>query len=73
MSVNLAALQDAAEALGTAARAADEGRVDDARFALARARLTAVPALGPGSVAAGHFDAVLHVVDTELTIDGVRL
>lgn len=71
MSVNLAALHDAAEALATAARAAGEGRPAAAHTAIARSRLATVPALGPGSEASAHFAAVLHVIDSELPVDGL--
>jgi hypothetical protein len=70
MTVNLAALRDAAEALGVTARAAEEGRAEDARFAADRACRCAREAFG---IAAEHpetgaYDMVIHAVTAELAV-----
>ena len=70
MSVNLAALQEAAESLGRAAQKADEGRPGDARFALVRAGLAARVAFSEGSVPVGAFDTLIATVDGEVTARG---
>jgi len=68
MTVNLAALEDAAEALAVTARAAEQGRAGGARFAADRACRCAREAFG---IAAEHpetgaFDLVVHAVTAEL-------
>ena len=67
---DLAALQDAAEALATAARAADEGDTATACFEMMRAGIAADTAYGADTADAGHFGALLGTVIATLTVEG---
>lgn len=66
MTVNLAALQGAAESLGHAARKADDGHAGEASFALIRAGLTARIAFGDDQASIEAFARLIAVVDGEL-------
>lgn len=73
MTANLAALQDAAEALSRACQDADAGETFGAAFALQRSSLCAAMAFGEGSAELEAWSRVLAAVDAELVIDGVSL
>ena len=73
MNANLAALQEAAEALARACQDADAGLTFEAAFAAERSSLCAGTAFEPGSPQAGAWNLILAVIDAELTVGGVRM
>lgn len=75
MTIDLAALQDAAEALAATARAVDEGRAEDAREFASYAGMHIREAFGIGAEhpEVGAFETVLAAATAELTIAGVAL
>lgn len=73
MTADLAALQEAAEALSRACQDADAGLTFEAAFALERSDLAAIGAFGTDSPQIRAWRAVLAAVDAENVIDGVRV